>query len=128
MSEQQGAEGSPLPSSKVGEPSENEVPSSESPFTEAETVEPLEGDPFEVVNDKTSHDAVRRSLALPILWFLLVTYGLTIGAFVGLRLIPGSAPIFSSQDFTAAIAGISGLQGLAAAVVGFYFGVKQGEK
>lgn len=93
-------------------------------FTEEAT--PETKDPFEL-KDKDHPDTVRRALALPILWFLLVTYALTIGAFLVSRFIPHDPALFGSQDLTAAIAGISGLQGLAAAVVGFYFGVKQEE-
>lgn len=93
-------------------------------FTEEAT--PETEDPF-VVKNKEHPDKVRRALALPILWFLLVTYALTIGAFLVSRFIPHDPPLFGSQDLTAAVAGISGLQGLAAAVVGFYFGVKQEE-
>lgn len=76
---------------------------------------------------KTHPDAVRRSIALPVLWFLVCTYAVTIGAFLFLRLIPGTPNLFSAEELTAAIAAISGLQGLAAAIVGFYFGIKQGE-
>jgi hypothetical protein len=87
---------------------------------------PQTKEPFEV-KDKGHPDTVRRALALPILWFLLITYALTIGAFLASRFIPHDPAFFGPQDLTAAIAGISGLQGLAAAVVGFYFGVKQEE-
>lgn len=91
-----------------------------------ENVIPDKADPFKVEN-KNAPDTVRRALALPILWFLLTTYAITIGAFLVAQFLPDNLNRFSSENLTAAIAGISGLQGLAAAVVGFYFGVKQGE-
>ncbi|WP_154604905.1 hypothetical protein [Arthrobacter sp. AQ5-05] len=93
-------------------------------FTEDDVPETAE--PFEVKN-KNHPDTVRRALALPILWFLLATYAVTIGAFIASRFIPQTRSLFGTDDLTAAIAAISGLQGLAAAVVGFYFGVKQEE-
>lgn len=97
-------------------------------FTDPENEMPLGSDPFQVLKDKTKPDAVRRALALPIMWFLLGIYAVTIGTFVITRLIPTENSIFSAHEFTASIAAISGLQGLGAAVVGFYFGAKQSEK
>jgi hypothetical protein len=94
-------------------------------FTDLEST-PETAEPFKV-KDKDHPDTVRRALALPILWFLLITYALTIGAFLASRFIPHDPAFFGPQDLTAAIAGISGLQGLAAADVGFYFGGKQEE-
>lgn len=112
-----------------GGPEGDEPPQdiNEDPFF-IENKEPESKPPFEVKNKKSDPDNVRRALALPILWFLLVTYALTIGAFVVTRVIPNDPALFSSDALTAAIAGISGLQGLGAAVVGFYFGVKQEER
>lgn len=67
--------------------------------------------------------AVRRDLAMLIMWVLLITYAIAIGSFILVRVIPGALPAnFSAQDLIAVIAGISGLQGLAAAIVGFFFG------
>ncbi len=85
------------------------------------------GPTFKVEKNKSHPDYVRRDLAMPIMYFLLATYVITLGAFVGARLWSRS-DLFSSEDLAAAIAGISGLQGLAAAVMGFYFGTASKDK
>lgn len=88
---------------------------------------PGSGPTFKVEKNKSHPDYVRRDLAMPIMYFLLATYLITLGAFVGARLWSRS-DLFSSEDLAAAIAGISGLQGLAAAVMGFYFGTTSKDK
>ncbi|MEW1982399.1 hypothetical protein AB0333_15945 [Citricoccus sp. NPDC079358] len=94
---------------------ENRLPDTTESFTSKET------------KDKRHPDTVRKNLAFLILWFLLGTYLLTIGAFLVSKFMPTDPELFGSADLTSAIAAISGLQGLGAAVVGFYFGVKQEE-
>ncbi|MEW1808431.1 hypothetical protein [Pseudarthrobacter sp. NPDC080039] len=88
---------------------------------------PGSGPTFKVEKNKSHPDFVRRDLAMPIMYFLLATYLITLGTFVGARLWSRS-DLFSSEDLAAAIAGISGLQGLAAAVMGFYFGTTSKDK
>ncbi|MDQ4490176.1 hypothetical protein RBS60_08170 [Sinomonas sp. ASV486] len=92
-------------------------------FSERST--PRTADTLDVRRSKAHPASMRRSLALPIMWFLLGSYGVTMGVFLVARFIPHDPALFGSADLSAAIAGVSGLQGLAAAVVGFYFGSKQ---
>lgn len=89
--------------------------------------EPLKGEIYKEQPPARNRDhkrAVRRDLAMPIMWVLLAIYAVSIGGFVVARFLPATAATFTSTDLTAAIAGISGLQGLAAAIVGFFFGGK----
>lgn len=108
----------------------------DSPFTERDEVPLSDGvfkdrdtpgsDPTFKVESKNHPDTVRRNLAMPILYFLLATYVITLGTFVVVRMA-SRHDLFTSNDLTAAIAAISGLQGLAAAVMGFYFGTASKE-
>lgn len=108
----------------VGSIREDGVPST-GPVIRIE--KPGSGPTFKVEPNKSHPDFVRRDLAMPIMYFLLATYLVTLGTFVGARLL-GRSDLFSSNDLAAAIAGISGLQGLAAAVMGFYFGTTSKDK
>lgn len=70
-----------------------------------------------LVPEPTHTDKTRRTLALGILGALLLVYLSVFAAFL-LTNMP-------MEKFTAAIAGVSGLQALAAAAVGFYYGKGQ---
>lgn len=72
--------------------------------------------------DLTPHEKVRKHLALAIMWSLLAIYGATVGVFL-LDKLTGNR--LSETALTTTIAAISGLQGLGAAIVGFYFGVQE---
>lgn len=97
---------------KVVEWREDHVPSTESLDKAVVTEE----------KGKDHPDKVRRHLALAVMWSLLGIYAVTIGLFLIDKFLSNKIP---STDLTAAIAAISGLQGLGAAIVGFYFGVKE---
>ena len=84
---------------------ENEVPEVQEFFKQTNVPEP------------THADKTRKTLALLILIALLCVYLAVFSMF----LFGGLA----NEKFTAAIAGISGLQALAAAAVGFYYGKGQ---
>jgi hypothetical protein len=70
----------------------------------------------------TPHEKVRKHLALAIMWSLLAIYGATVGVFLVDKLTGNR---LSESALTTTIAAISGLQGLGAAIVGFYFGVQE---
>lgn len=84
---------------------EDEVPETDDFFKEKKIPEP------------THTDKTRRILALCILGALLLVYLAVFWQFLWTEM-----PL---EKFTAAIAGISGLQALAAAAVGFYYGKGQ---
>lgn len=68
------------------------------------------------------HDKVRKHLALAIMWSLLAIYAATIGIFLWDKLTDNR---INETALTTTVAAISGLQGLGAAIVGFYFGVQE---
>ncbi|KHL00231.1 hypothetical protein [Sinomonas humi] len=121
--ERAGHEGrSPLPVDEVVDETDI-IPSSSdfAPFIRVEGARPLtEGVGYSKPVPPTHEDETRRGLALIVIVGMLVLYGAITAAFL-LRWMP-------RDDFTAAIAGISGVQTLAAAILGFYFGGKSGKK
>lgn len=78
--------------------------------------------PIQAVPHPSSPERVRRHLALLITYVLLIIYAAVLGVFLVSTILGG---VFRTGELTAAIAAVSGLQGLAAAIVGFYFGVRE---
>lgn len=71
--------------------------------------------PYEVQTQVPTHDQkIRSHLAKIIIWSLVIFYGAAIPSFV--------FGLIDTEKFTALIASFSGLQALAAAAVGFYYG------
>lgn len=94
---------------------ENLVPGSDDGYI-TEDVVPEGKEVFKnpTIPEPTHTDKTRRTLALGILGALILVY---LGVFVCFLLTD-----MPMEKFTAAIAGASGLQALAAAAVGFYYG------
>lgn len=80
------------------------------------TVKVIEARPVPVTHDQST----RKTIAMIILGVLCALYVLIVGTFLFTDKI-------SETALTAAIASVSGLQALAAAAVGFYYGTKQGD-
>lgn len=100
-----------------GEAAPPEEPVAEGDLTEDEAPDTDEVFREKKVPDPTHTDKTRRLLALCILGALLLVY---LAVFV--QFLWANMPM---ERFTAAVAGISGLQALAAAAVGFYYGKGQ---
>jgi hypothetical protein len=99
----------------IGELTENLIPRSDDGYiTEDVVPEVDEVLRSPTIPEPTHTDKTRRTLALGILGALILVY---IGVFMCFLLT--NMPM---EKFTAAIAGVSGLQALAAAAVGFYYG------
>lgn len=76
---------------------------------------------FEVVTTKPTHDQkTRRFIALIIIWALVGSHALGFMAYV--------FGLLDTEKFTIFVTGFSGLQALAAAAVGFYYGSNNDSK
>lgn len=94
----------------------NDVAGSLNPF-DVSTETPQSGPVYTQKRVPGTHDQeTRKQLALIILFLIAVFYGAILGFFL--------FEAIDTAKFTAAIAGVSGIQALAAAAIGFYYGSK----
>lgn len=101
---------------------EDTVPDSkDSYFTVlSEDFRPESGDSFTTKRVPPTHDQeTRKTLALIILWALVISHGIGFFAF--------AFGFLDNEKFTIFVTGFSGLQALAAAAVGFYYGSNQSD-